>query len=172
MKGLWINKNKKFVSLLLSLLLILGALPLHAIALGIGTSTSESSDVGTAVPSDGYVLNSQEYTTDELIGEVAEEISLREENVKHFRLSNGTYEAVIYGSPVHRKGEDGTWQDIDNSLSLVSDGKSKAYRTSDSRVSFADVFQTNEELFTLSEEGYTVSMTWMSTEASKATRAS
>ena len=104
MKGLWINKNKKFVSLLLSLLLILGALPLHAIALGIGTSTSESSGVGTAVPSDGYVLNSQEYTTDELIGEVAEEISLREENVKHFRLSNGTYEAVIYGSPVHRTG--------------------------------------------------------------------
>ena len=44
-----------------------------------------------------------------------EEIDLREQNVKHFRLSNGTYAAVVYDSPVHYY-EAGKWEEIDNSL--------------------------------------------------------
>ena len=153
------------IALLLSLLLIMGALPLQVIALGTstsgspGTSTPGTSDaLGTSGTSDEYIFNSQEFTSDELIGEVAEEISLREENVKHFRLSNGTYQAVVYGSPVHRKDKDGAWQNIDNSLSIRSEGKSKVYATSDSRISFAESYQANEALFTLSENGYAVSL--------------
>ena len=148
------------IALLLSLLLIMGALPLQVIALGTSTSGSPgtSSALGTSGTSDEYIFDSQEFTSDELIGEVAEEISLREENVKHFRLSNGTYQAVVYGSPVHRKDKDGAWQNIDNSLSIRSEGKSKVYATSDSRISFAESYQANEALFTLSENGYAVSL--------------
>ena len=103
MKRRFIYRNS--IALLLSLLLIMGALPLQVIALGASTSGSPgtSSALGTSGTSDEYIFDSQEFTSDELIGEVAEEISLREENVKHFRLSNGTYQAVVYGSPVHRK---------------------------------------------------------------------
>lgn len=48
----------------------------------------------------------------EIIGEV---VSKREENVKHFRLSDGSFLAADYGVPVHYKNGN-EWDDIDNSL--------------------------------------------------------
>ncbi len=48
-----------------------------------------------------------------------EEEELREENVKHFRLDNGSYIAVQYGNPVHYE-ENGEWVDYDNTLREVS----------------------------------------------------
>ena len=49
-----------------------------------------------------------------VMGEAEE---LREENVKHFRLSDGTFVAVNYGMAVHYEDSDGNWQDIDNTIS-------------------------------------------------------
>ena len=48
---------------------------------------------------------------------VGEAESKREESVKHFRLSDGTYIAAVYPYPVHYK-DGNTWKDIDNSLVL------------------------------------------------------
>ena len=48
---------------------------------------------------------------------IAEETSLREECVKHFRLDNGSFMALTYASPVHYK-ENGQWKDTDNRLVL------------------------------------------------------
>lgn len=50
---------------------------------------------------------------------VAEEISLREQNSKHFLLSDGTYTAVAYDSPIHYESK-GEWIEIDNSLVSAS----------------------------------------------------
>ena len=66
----------------------------------------------TTFGSSELIADSQEHTEDEVIGEIVEITSLREENVKHFRLADGTYEAVVYTHPVHRKDENGVWQDI------------------------------------------------------------
>lgn len=44
-----------------------------------------------------------------------EETSQREENIKHFRLSDGSYSAVVYDEPVHYRQE-GEWIEIDNTL--------------------------------------------------------
>lgn len=41
----------------------------------------------------------------------------REENVKHFLMSNHQVQAVMYSEPVHYQ-KDGEWKDIDNTLSL------------------------------------------------------
>ncbi len=112
------------------------------------------------------IADSQEYTDDEVIGEIVEVTSLREENAKHFRLADGTYEAVVYTHPVHRKDENGVWQDIDNNLSLADDGGSQKYRTPDSRLKFTESFKANEELFTLSENGYSISMMLVSNNTS------
>lgn len=46
---------------------------------------------------------------------VAEDTSKREENVKHFRMSDGTYRAVQYNIPVHFM-QDNMWVDYDNTL--------------------------------------------------------
>ena len=44
---------------------------------------------------------------------------LRKENVKHFKMSDGSRTAAIYPLPVHYF-EDDKWIDIDNSLSISS----------------------------------------------------
>ncbi len=59
-----------------------------------------------------------------------EEESLREENVKHFRMDDGSYIAVQYGTPVHYE-ENGQWVDYDNTLHEVStlDGEGVSHYT-------------------------------------------
>ena len=45
-----------------------------------------------------------------------EEISLRDENVKHFNLGANRHQAVVYAEPVHFRNSEGAWQEIDNTL--------------------------------------------------------
>ena len=109
-----------------------------------------------------YVIDEQEIISDQVIGNVVEVTSLREENVKHFRLSDGTYEAIVYAEPVHRKDKDGVWQEIDNTIELQNYRGLAKYETQDSRISFADSFKANSDIFTLNENGYSVSMSLLS----------
>lgn len=52
---------------------------------------------------------------------VVEEVKAKKEaNVKHFRMSDGTFTAASYDAPVHYN-EDGEWKDIDNTLSETTD---------------------------------------------------
>ena len=50
-----------------------------------------------------------------IVGEVETE---RDESVKHYRLSDGSFVATQYAEPVHYKAADGQWRDIDNTLTL------------------------------------------------------
>ncbi len=49
---------------------------------------------------------------------LSEDISGRGKNEKHFRLSDGSFIAVQYDEPVHYRGEEGEWLEIDNSVSF------------------------------------------------------
>ena len=142
--------SKKWIAFVLSLILVVGSLPINAIALELNTSI-DSLTVSES-------LDSPEYNDDEVMGEIVEVNSLREENVKHFRLSDGSYEAVVYPYAVHRKDSNGEWQNIDNSLILQSDGTVSKYITSDSRVKFNCSLESDMDLVTLSENGYSISM--------------
>ncbi len=53
---------------------------------------------------------------------IVEVVERREESIKHFRLPDGSYEAVSYAGAVHRKDANGVWQDIDNDLTLKTVG--------------------------------------------------
>ena len=58
-----------------------------------------------------------------------EETALREENVKHFRMSDGSFVAVVYDTPVHYLDDAGQWQEYDNTLHTVGRGEAvTAYR--------------------------------------------
>lgn len=48
--------------------------------------------------------------------ELTEIVALREESVKTFMKEDGGYIAAIYGEAVHYQDENGTWQEIDNTL--------------------------------------------------------
>lgn len=106
MKSRWI----KLCSILLVLTMLINMLPVHALAL-------DSEDRGSA-----SAQGDTESHTVQIIGEVE---GLREEGIKHFRLSDGSFVAVSYGLPVHFQNSGGQWIDIDNRLSLAAG----AYRT-------------------------------------------
>lgn len=92
--------------------------------------------------------------SDDLVFEVE---AMREENVKHFHLEDGSFQAVTYGSAVHRKDADGKWQDIDNTLVLQNVKGTNRYSAPNSRVTFANAFSPSTNIMTLRENGYTVS---------------
>lgn len=90
----------------------------------------------------GEIFKSEEDNTEKFWKEVTEKSktldmfeieTMRGENVKHYRLSDGTYRAVSYDRPIHVKDEKGNWQEIDNTL--IFDGKN--YETKDKRVSLS-----------------------------------
>lgn len=93
-----------------------------------------------------------------LVTPICEIEDLREESIKHFDMGNGIYQAVSYGEPVHRKDNEGKWQDIDNRLFATSAQKS-TYATKDGRITMAASAGTKQNLLTLSENGYTLTMT-------------
>lgn len=95
---------------------------------------------------------------EENIVHITEITDRREENVKHFDMGDGTYTAISYGTAVHRKDENGEWQDINNNLSLTTVQSKEIYATSDMRTSFAKQFTPNAQLVTLAENGYSISM--------------
>ena len=144
----FIRRNKvttKVISCVLSLVLVFYVIPssIYAEAAELfsdkdeiasdGLVSDESAVVGTTAPSRDILLTTYE---DE---------ALREESVKHFHLSDGSYVAAQYTFPVHYIDESGEWQDIDNAL---ADSGSE-YANNNARIKFAKKITGNESLFTL-----------------------
>ncbi len=134
------NFGIKALSLFLSVLMIVSSLPMYAFAVGSTENTNSSND--------------ETAENIELIKDIVEIKELRDENVKHFRLEDGTYIAAQYDVPVHYLDENGDWQDIDNSL--VESGSE--FSTSNARVKFAKKITGNETLLTIQENNHRITM--------------
>ena len=148
-------KNRKcFFALILALLIVISSLPTSVFA------NQSIDDMGNYInlSSDIMAANSVENTENEFFGGIVEIESLREENVKHFRLENGTFEAVVYPKSVHRKDQNGIWQNIDNSLSMLSSNGVLQVSTNDNRIQFLSENELNSPKIVLSENGYCISM--------------
>ena len=142
-------RSTRLLSLILVLAMLIQMLPPQAFAL----SSSEDSVIATATEAE-----SQPVVT--VLGEVQE---LREEDTKHFRLSDGSYVAVSYGLPVHYEDEDGQWQDIDNSLSLEASTNTYQLAHADTAVSFNSTL-ADGTLLTTSKGDVSISMSLLDTE--------
>ena len=132
----------KMLSVLLALLLTVFVVPATVYADVIDMVTealhNDSSDAPTpeTSPSDVDSLLTR-------VGEdVFEDIDLREENVKHFRLADGSYSAYLYDMPVHILDENGKWQDINNTL----EEQNQEYATPDARIKFAKKITGNQTI--------------------------
>ncbi len=128
----------KTLAIFLSVLMIFYLIPATAYASLFEATEAES-----------VVSEATEYT-----GEVFEDVSRREENVKHFRLEDGTYMAAQYDTAVHTLDENGEWQDIDNTLSESG----SEYWTSNARIKFAKKITGNESIFTLHENNRKITL--------------
>lgn len=88
---------------------------------------------------------------------VEEIVSMREANVKHFLMSDGTYMAAEYDAPVHYF-ESGQWVDIDNTLIETENGFQN--KANDFHVTFSSGVLGNK-LVEVSRDGYSVSWKYM-----------
>ena len=74
---------------------------------------------------DSDVISAAEEAPLTVLGEVE---TLRTQDEKHFRMSDGSFMAVSFGIPVHYQDAEGEWQEIDNRMVLSED--QAAYQTS------------------------------------------
>ena len=99
----------KCLAVFLSILFIVEILPTQVMA-DTTNSWSEMFDpnnIGETV---------EEYEDEENHAELLyEDTSKRDEKTKHFRMSDGTYQAVMYEMPVHIE-QNGEWLDYNNTL--------------------------------------------------------
>ena len=101
----------KLLSVVMAIILMVMTLPLVVFA-----ETGEaSSPSGTDI--NGEIASGAAEAT--MPGEVYEVNSLREENVKHIHMADGSYLAVVYDNTVHFQDENGEWQEIDNRLTFL-----------------------------------------------------
>lgn len=142
-----LKNNKKLFALILSLVMIASCLPINIFAVGASNSSTYNYNGNTA----------GSYSSDVIV----EEESLREENVKHFKMPDGSYTAVVYDSPVHRKDSNGVWQDIDNRMNESTVKNKQAYVTADGRAVFSKKINSDDStVFELSENGYSIKVSF------------
>lgn len=130
---------KRHMCLLLAVVMVCVLLPLNGSAQAAPAPQAEETE---AIPQRG----------------VYEVTALREENVKHFALPDGTYQAVVYGEPIHEMDENGQWQEIDNSLYLGNARGTELYADEKGNTAFAKSFAFNKSVFSISNGGYGISM--------------
>ena len=72
--------------------------------------------------------------------------------------------------PVHRKDENGQWQDIDNRMNNKLINNKQAYITSDGRTIFSKkVDSTDSTIFELKENGYGIKVSFLNNDIKNTT---
>lgn len=140
----------KLLSLFLVLAMLVQMLPVTSFA-----TENEDDTVFTEATAENTVVT--------VLGEVEE---LREENAKHFRLSDGSFVAVNYGLAVHYEDSDGNWQDIDNSIAEDAVTQTFNLERDDAIISFASSL-TNGKVLTTSKDGVSITMTLLDSAAAQ-----
>ncbi len=143
---------RKVLSLLLIVALVLQISPVQAFAVGQDESVIEQTETIAAATEEP----APEAT---VIGEVE---GKREEDVKHFLNSDGSFTAVKYAEPVHyRQTDEAEWVDIDNTLSMHSGSYTPASSPLD--VSFADNF--GDRTVSVRSQGHELSWSYLRPDA-------
>jgi len=119
----------KFISIILTIAILLVSLPLTVLAAVNEDSSQYGDEVSTST------LGNADLYTYELTHR-------RDEYTKHFRNADGTVTAIQYSVPLHRLNEDGLWEEIDNTIALSGN----EYTTADARIKFAKKTTGNETL--------------------------
>ena len=159
----------KILSVFLSVLLVIQIAPMQIIADAYHEATVDENTENTL----GVSLDDID-TTEPKAEILAEETSKREQYVKHFRMSDGSYRATQYEVPVHFI-QDGEWKDYDNTLVEVDadteDGESASNKDLTNTLADYSVRlskKTNGKKFVrIEKDGYKLS--WYYTKANKVT---
>ncbi len=118
------------------------------------------------------IIETKENTEPEIISEITEK---REENIKHFLMSDGSFVVAQYDNPVHYQDDSGQWLDINNTISEIAAtteqtelfGTDKLYSTNNiaENVVFADKSNSNT-LVAYEAKDYPISFNYQSAKKS------
>ena len=100
------KKLLKVISIILAMIMLVQIIPTSVVAL----AADELTEIETIAPD---ISDEVDEAPEAVI--LGEDESRREESVKHYIMSDHTYKAVRYSSPVHYE-QDGEWVDINNTL--------------------------------------------------------
>ncbi|MBR5320881.1 MAG: DNRLRE domain-containing protein [Clostridia bacterium] len=159
----------KILSVFLSVLLVMQIAPMQIIADAYAEATVDENTENT------LGVNLDDIDTTEPEAEIlAEETSKREQYVKHFRMTDGSYRATQYEVPVHFI-KNGEWTDYDNTLTEVDadteDGEKASNKDLTNTLADYSVRlskKTNGKKFVrIEKDGYKLS--WYYTKANKVT---
>lgn len=130
-----ISNKLRFIAMVLLITMVMELVPSYAVDYVKDLFETNESKMTSFQPD----INSDENS--ETLQVVKEVESLREETVKHFLMSDGSFLLVQYGQPVHYKTDE-RWEDFDNSLSISDiDYQNKK---SDFKVKFAKKARDNK----------------------------
>ena len=152
-------KNKKLLSTLLAIVMLLNWIvpfQMSAVSNGVPEEYSEPGVNEGSYPASFIEAKDPDELQNELDELTCEIISLREENIKHIKLPDGSFQAVVYGNPVHRLSSDGNWEEIDNTLT-EKDGMVK---TNDSRFSFEKHLPDTGHIYQILDGNYSISVSF------------
>ena len=134
--------RKRFLLNLIAIVLVLtfaiNFVPANAIEYIVDSISQETdsvltedvdSNINNLPVIDGEVTESEDIDTTSPAKILNEATEYRSINVKTFRMSDGTYQSVMYPRPVHYQ-QNNIWKDIDNTLTYTDD-KLNTYTTTD-----------------------------------------
>ena len=99
------RKSFKIFTFIMAILMLFVYMPMYSFATLIENNSEATEEESTEIAKQDIIV-------------LEEDEELRDENIKHFKLSDGTTKAVVYSQAVHFKDADGKWIDIDNALAL------------------------------------------------------
>ena len=119
-----LSKKMKVLSLVMSIVVMIMSLPLF----GYATLVDSADEIDSTAVTESQAEDAIEGAA-YVIGE---DVSKREESVKYFRMSDGSYTACVYNFPVHYE-KYGEMVEIDNTV-IPSDANDGYYEITDSPV--------------------------------------
>ena len=143
----------KWIAFAIALSVIMCSMPVSALALNVDSSAGDLESC-VAKKTDDSADVKKELKEKKGLG-IVEIESLREKQTKHYQMSDGTYQALSFGAPIHRKGKDGKWQDIDNRLYK----ENESYKTKDGWFSFAANLSSGE-IYSVNSEEYSFTVSY------------
>lgn len=155
---------KKGMSFVLGFLMIFMSIPVQI------ASTESTNHEPIEVQEKSTIDNAMENLT--TIKGIREIVSLREEHVKHFQMPDGTMQAIVFPNAIHEKDENGSWQPIDSTVSLASNRDGKMYVSKDGKKQFSTSAANNQSLYTLAENGYSITVSLANTLAQDSSKVS
>ena len=114
----------KFIAVFLTLLLVFEIIPMQVVAESADKIKTVTESNKKSKKEDAQNPGDKVLDENNNVKILCEDNTKREEYVKHFRMSDGTYQAVMYEMPVHIE-KDGEWIDYNNTLSEVASDDSK-----------------------------------------------